>query len=145
MATEERYRRSEAARLSNARRVANDAEEFSDSYDPSAPPVGLDMDGHDTAIMGPKVVVVDAFVIDLLNVDTSAQTFQLKVRLNLDWEDDGTIEPETKAKRMMGGRAGGDGDGVYRTGKWALRSELREDPLALTWNPEVGRAQPCAA
>ena len=73
--------------------------EFSDRYDTHAPPVGLDMAGHDTFLMGPKVVILDSFIVDLLHVDTSAQTFRLKLLLNMDWEDDGTIEPEVKFKR----------------------------------------------
>ena len=112
------------------------------------------MAGHDTTIMGPKVVVMDSFIVDLLSVDTSAQTFKLKLLLNMDWEDDGTLEPETKAKRNLGrtrddGSAnsrsvegsrramGFDSSDHYKTGKYVLKKELREDPLASTWNPEV--------
>ena len=84
------------------RHVTEDVENLSDNYDATAPSVGLDMAGHDQHLLGPKVVILDAFVVDLLNVDTSAQTFRLKLMLNLDWEDDGTIEPEVKAKRNLG-------------------------------------------
>lgn len=82
--------------------VNSDVKEFSDNFDATAPAVGLDMAGHDTYLMGPKVVMLDSFVVDLLNVDTSAQTFKLKVLVNMDWEDDGTIEAEFKAKRNLG-------------------------------------------
>ncbi|KAL9185921.1 hypothetical protein ACHAXT_003698 [Thalassiosira profunda] len=82
--------------------VNHDADEFSEAYDYSAPPVGLDMSGHDRFLMGAKVVMLDGFIVDLLNVDTSAQTFRLKLLVNLDWEDDGTIEPEVRAKRNLG-------------------------------------------
>eukprot|EP00573_Skeletonema_grethae_P010266 CAMPEP_0201692566 /NCGR_PEP_ID=MMETSP0578-20130828/5422_1 /ASSEMBLY_ACC=CAM_ASM_000663 /TAXON_ID=267565 /ORGANISM="Skeletonema grethea, Strain CCMP 1804" /LENGTH=97 /DNA_ID=CAMNT_0048177969 /DNA_START=56 /DNA_END=346 /DNA_ORIENTATION=- len=68
--------------------VNADVTEFSDRYDAHAPPVGLDMGGHDTFIMGPKTVILDSFIVDLLHVDTSAQTFRLKLLLNMDWEDD---------------------------------------------------------
>ena len=84
------------------RHVGEDVENLSDNYDATAPSVGLDMAGHDQHLLGPKVVILDAFVVDLLNVDTSAQTFRLKLMLNMDWEDDGTIEPEVKAKRNLG-------------------------------------------
>ena len=82
----------------------NDCEEvvFATNYDATIPPVELDMSGHDITLLGPKLVVLDSFVVDLLNVDTSAQTFQLKLILNMDWEDDGIIEPEYKAKRNLG-------------------------------------------
>eukprot|EP00584_Thalassiosira_punctigera_P006481 CAMPEP_0172536304 /NCGR_PEP_ID=MMETSP1067-20121228/8094_1 /TAXON_ID=265564 ORGANISM="Thalassiosira punctigera, Strain Tpunct2005C2" /NCGR_SAMPLE_ID=MMETSP1067 /ASSEMBLY_ACC=CAM_ASM_000444 /LENGTH=110 /DNA_ID=CAMNT_0013321351 /DNA_START=219 /DNA_END=547 /DNA_ORIENTATION=- len=86
--------------------TSTDANLFSENVDAYAPPVGLDMGGHDTYLMGPKVVILDSFVIDLLHVDTSAQTFRLKLLLNMDWEDDGTIEPEVKAKRNLGRGAG---------------------------------------
>ena len=85
-----------------ASNISADVQEFSDKYDGSAPPVGLDMAGHDTFLLGPKVVMLDSFVVDLLHVDTSAQTFKLKLLVNMDWEDDGTIEPEYKAKRNLG-------------------------------------------
>ncbi|KAL7550707.1 hypothetical protein ACHAWF_013945 [Thalassiosira exigua] len=112
------------------RHVNNDVEEFSESYDPSAPPVGLDMGGHDTYLMGPKVVMLDSFVVDLLHVDTSAQTFRLKLLLNMDWEDDGTIESEYKAKRNLGRttleqsmfRTGAAGSDFSGASKGALRS-----------------------
>ncbi|KAL3806563.1 hypothetical protein ACHAXA_011738 [Cyclostephanos tholiformis] len=116
-----------------------DVSEFSESYDPSTEPVGLDMGGHDTHLLGPKTVMLDSFVIDLLHVDTGAQTFRLKLLVNMDWEDDGTIEPEMKHRRNLGRRgsgSGGDGD-VYRTGKYVPRREYREDPLSTTWNPNV--------
>lgn len=60
------------------------------------------MAGHDTFLMGPKAVILDSFIVDLLHVDTSAQTFRIKLVLNMDWEDDGTIEPEVKFKRGLG-------------------------------------------
>lgn len=82
--------------------VIQDVTEFSDNYDETAPPVGPEMTGHDTFLLGPKVVLLDSFVVDLLHVDTSAQTFRLKLLLNMDWEDDGTIEPEVKFKRGLG-------------------------------------------
>ena len=82
--------------------MSKDVEQFSESYDNTAPAVGLDMAGHDTSLLGPKVVLLDSFIVDLLAVDTSAQTFRLKLLLNMDWEDDGTIEPEGKAKRNLG-------------------------------------------
>ena len=82
--------------------ISADVSEFSDKYDETAPPVGMDMAGHDTFLLGPKTVMLDSFVVDLLHVDTSAQTFKLKLLVNMDWEDDGTIEPEYKAKRNLG-------------------------------------------
>lgn len=150
--------------------IDSDVQEFSDEYDDSAPAVGLTMAGHDTYIMGPKLVLLDSFVVDLLNVDTSAQTFRLKLLISMDWEDDGTIEPEVKSKRALGAvrgesfrsmvsppgengnnsrsmamtarqtSMGSDNSNVtstYRTGKYVLRPEFLEDPLASTWNPEV--------
>jgi len=162
------YKYSQAAQ-SIAGHINNDLTEFSENYDPFAPPVGMDMGGHDTYLMGPKAVMLDTFVVDLLHVDTSAQTFRLKLLLNMDWEDDGTIQPEVKAKRNLGrtainmgssnmsltsGTSSGmdayvraaSSDGAssshqsgdtYRTGKYVLKREFREDPLATTWNPEV--------
>mmetsp|Transcript_41915 Transcript_41915/g.76637 ORF Transcript_41915/g.76637 Transcript_41915/m.76637 type:complete len:528 (+) Transcript_41915:65-1648(+) len=138
--------------------IKTDVSEFSDNFDNSAPPVGLDMAGHDTYLMGPKTVMLDSFVVDLLNVDTSAQTFRLKLLLNMDWEDDGTIEPETKAKRNLGrintftsedstrattngsfrsGKSNDSYSSAYKTGKYVPKREFREDSLASTWNPEV--------
>jgi hypothetical protein len=61
----------------------SDAENFPEIYDETAPPVGTDMAGHDIALLGPKIVLLDAFIVDLLDVDTSAQTFKLKMILNL--------------------------------------------------------------
>ncbi|KAL7537440.1 hypothetical protein ACHAXR_007824, partial [Thalassiosira sp. AJA248-18] len=90
------------SRMSEDGQSSNDVAKFSESYDGSALPVGLDMAGHDTYLMGPKVVMLDSFIVDLLTVDTSAQTFRLKLLVNMDWEDDGTIEPELKAKRNLG-------------------------------------------
>jgi len=87
---------------SMAGHINNDVAEFSENFDVTAPPTGLDMAGHDTNLMGPKIVMLDSFVVDLLNVDTGAQTFRLKLLLNMDWEDDGTIKQETKAKRNLG-------------------------------------------
>eukprot|EP00581_Thalassiosira_minuscula_P016469 CAMPEP_0183718340 /NCGR_PEP_ID=MMETSP0737-20130205/11625_1 /TAXON_ID=385413 /ORGANISM="Thalassiosira miniscula, Strain CCMP1093" /LENGTH=517 /DNA_ID=CAMNT_0025947885 /DNA_START=427 /DNA_END=1980 /DNA_ORIENTATION=+ len=95
------YDKSSPMMKSMAGHINCDIAEFSENYDETAPPVGLDMDGHDTFLMGPKAVMLDSFIVDLLNVDTSAQTFRLKLLLNMDWEDDGTIEPETKAKRVL--------------------------------------------
>jgi hypothetical protein len=121
------------------------------------------MAGHDTFLMGPKVVIFDSFIVDLLHVDTSAQTFRLKLLLNMDWEDDGTIEPEVKFKRGLGrkGASGRSNNGelsssitstadnlkslrstgadstTYKTGKYVLKKEYLEDPLGTTWNPEV--------
>ena len=168
-----------------AGQINDDVQEFSDNFDGSAPPVGLDMAGHDTNLMGAKIVMLDSFVVDLLNVDTSAQTFRLKLLINMDWEDDGTIEPEIKAKRGLGRTflmkssgiedssdlSGGDrsrrpswmnnrgNSGIlagseyqningsrgtsnapkthYKTGKFVLKKECCEEPLACTWNPEV--------
>jgi hypothetical protein len=133
--------------------LARDCSEFSESYDPSAYPVGVDMGGHDTHLLGPKTVMLDAFVIDLLHVDTGAQTFRLKLLVNMDWEDDGTIEPEMKYRRNLGRRgssSGSNGGGsggehvatmadmdVYKTGKFVPRREYRDDPLSTTWNPNV--------
>jgi hypothetical protein len=82
--------------------LAQDADEFSESYDHSAIPVGTDMTGHDIPLLGPKTVMLDAFIIDLQTVDTSAQTFRLKLLVNMDWEDDGTIEPEVKSVATWG-------------------------------------------
>ncbi len=123
--------------------------EFSDRYDAYAPPVGLDMAGHDTFLMGPKAVILDSFIVDLLHVDTSAQTFRLKLLLNMDWEDDGIIEPEFKAKRNLG-RTGSSKkqvqrgsmesicstttngiDDAYRTGKYVLKQTYRDENLPL--------------
>mmetsp|Transcript_13016 Transcript_13016/g.28096 ORF Transcript_13016/g.28096 Transcript_13016/m.28096 type:complete len:491 (-) Transcript_13016:193-1665(-) len=140
-----------------AKHINDDVKEFGENFDDTAPPAGLDMAGHDTTLMGPKSVILDSFVVDLLNVDTSAQTFHLKLLLNMDWEDDGTIEPETKAKRNLGRsgtnnssfslggdflRQGSRGDesnasSSYKTGKYVPRKEFREDPLGTTWNPQV--------
>jgi len=166
-----------------ARHINDDVAEFGENFDDSAPPAGLDMAGHDTCLMGPKSVILDSFVVDLLNVDTSAQTFHLKLLLNMDWEDDGTIEPETKAKRNLGRyniapnseadmplynsntkgtttsnsstfvrvpskagvttteqqqqRQNNRGEDTYKTGKYVLKKNFREDPLGTTWNPEV--------
>jgi len=147
-----------------ANHINKDVTEFSDNFDDTAPPTGLDMAGHDTYLMGPKIVMLDSFVVDLLNVDTSAQTFRIKLLLNMDWEDDGTIKPETKAKRNLG-RSGSStssllgssadifqlrssklgssvtnntgGGGTYKTGKYVLKKEFREDELGTTWNPQV--------
>lgn len=63
--------------------VASDIENFPEVYNGKAPPVGTDMAGHDTFLLGPKVVLLDAFIVDLLDVDTSAQTFKIKMILNL--------------------------------------------------------------
>lgn len=63
--------------------VASDVENFPEMYDASALAVGTDMAGHDAFLLGPKVVLLDAFIVDLLDVDTSAQTFKLKMILNL--------------------------------------------------------------
>lgn len=41
-------------------------------------------------------VMLDSFIIDLLNIDNGAQTFRLKLLVNMDWEYYGTIEPELK-------------------------------------------------
>ena len=147
-----------------------DVREFSDKYDRTAPPVGLDMAGHDTFLLGPKTVMLDSFVVDLLHVDTSAQTFKLILLVNMDWEDDGTIEEEYRAKRAMGRtfitnansnfarrfsnssvgessvgssnpkseRSNTTHDGsVYKTGKYVLKPEFADDPLATTWTPEI--------
>lgn len=120
------------------------------------------MGGHDTFIMGPKTVILDSFIVDLLHVDTSAQTFRLKLLLNMDWEDDGTIEPEVKYKRGLGrtkfsNRSTSDvtdsrmsttartlksigsnaSDSTYKTGKYVLKKNYIDDPLGTTWNPEV--------
>mmetsp|Transcript_2056 Transcript_2056/g.3520 ORF Transcript_2056/g.3520 Transcript_2056/m.3520 type:complete len:533 (+) Transcript_2056:129-1727(+) len=151
---------------SNAQSLVNhvnsDVAEFSDRYDTHAPPVGLDMAGHDTFLMGPKVVILDSFIVDLLHVDTSAQTFRLKLLLNMDWEDDGTIEPEVKFKRGLGrkghsNRRNSDEtsdstlnntartlksmasgvESTYKTGKYVLKKDYIDDPLGTTWNPEV--------
>ena len=65
------------------KKAADDVEHFPETYDHRAPPVGMDMAGHDTFLLGPKVVLLDAFIVDLLDVDTSAQTFKLKLILNL--------------------------------------------------------------
>ena len=121
------------------------------------------MAGHDTFLMGPKVVILDSFIVDLLHVDTSAQTFRLKLLLNMDWEDDGTIEPEMKFKRGLGRilpsevertvsgqnnvmkstartlkSMGSSIDNItYKTGKYVLKKDYIDDPLSTTWNPEV--------
>ena len=135
--------------------VSQDIEVFTTNYDPYSPPVELDMSGHDTHLLGPKIVMLDSFVVDLLNVDTSAQTFRLKLILNMDWEDDGIIEPEFKAKRNLG-RTGSSKkqvqrgsmesicstntngtDDAYRTGKYVLKQTYRDDPLTTTWSPEL--------
>lgn len=117
--------------------VNQDVAEFS-NFDETAPPVGMDMGGHDTLLQGPKIVMLDSFVVDLLNVDTSAQTFQLKLLVNMDWEDDGTILPEVKAKRVLGRNSSStDSCGVYKTGKYVLKDRFTESPLDTTWNPEV--------
>mmetsp|Transcript_12406 Transcript_12406/g.26914 ORF Transcript_12406/g.26914 Transcript_12406/m.26914 type:complete len:557 (-) Transcript_12406:216-1886(-) len=91
-----------AASTSMANHVNHDVSEFSENFDETAPPVGLDMAGHDTYLLGPKIVMLDSFVVDLLNVDTSAQTFRLKLLVNMDWEDDGVIGPEVRQKRNLG-------------------------------------------
>jgi len=120
------------------------------------------MAGHDTFLMGPKAVILDSFIVDLLHVDTSAQTFRLKLLLNMDWEDDGTIEPEVKYKRGLGRKGissrsddsvvsesvihttartlksmGSGIENTYKTGKYVLKKDYIEDPLGTTWNPEV--------
>ena len=127
------------------------------------------MAGHDTFLLGPKAVILDSFIVDLLHVDTSAQTFRLKLLLNMDWEDDGTIEPEVKFKRGLGRKGTsrrtnsdssemtlshnlpdsvrdatvrtiknlGSMESTYKTGKYVLRKDYFDDPLATTWNPEV--------
>lgn len=122
------------------------------------------MGGHDTFLMGPKTVILDSFIVDLLHVDTSAQTFRLKLLLNMDWEDDGTIEPEVKYKRGLGrkiqpnrstsdvgdsvrsttektlqkiGSSVTSGGNTYKTGKYVLKKNYIDDPLGTTWNPEV--------
>lgn len=66
-----------------SRSASSDVEHFPEMYDPTAPAVGTDMAGHDTFLLGPKVVLLDAFIVDLLDVDTSAQTFKLKMILNM--------------------------------------------------------------
>ena len=118
------------------------------------------MGGHDTFLMGPKTVILDSFIVDLMHVDTSAQTFRLKLLLNMDWEDDGTIEPEVKYKRGLGRRKHSERsvsdvgesvvnatartfksissvDSTYKTGKYVLKKDYIDDPLGTTWNPEV--------
>ena len=128
--------------------VSADKQNFPEKFDDSAPAVGLDMAGHDTFIMGPKVVLLDSFIVDLLEVDTSAQTFSIKLLLNIDWDDDGTIEPEVKAKRGLGRKVkknivGGipnnsdhqTTNDTYKTGKYVLRPEFSDH--LTTWNPEV--------
>lgn len=127
-------------RLSSS--ISSDKNEFSEKHDDHAPPIGLDMAGHDTFLLGPKVVLLDSFIVDLLNVDTSAQTFKLKLLLNMDWEDDGTIGPEVKNKRGLGRRKGSlnglyntDLRDTYKTGKYVLLPEFCDDPLSTTWNP----------
>jgi len=110
--------------------------------------------------MGPKTVILDSFIVDLMHVDTSAQTFRLKLLLNMDWEDDGTIEPEVKYKRGLGRRKHSERsvsdvgeavvnttartfksmssvDSTYKTGKYVLKKDYIDDPLGTTWNPEV--------
>lgn len=69
--------------MSSQSSAQSDVENFPESYDGMAPAVGTDMAGHDIALHGPKVVLLDAFIVDLLDVDTSAQTFKLKLILNL--------------------------------------------------------------
>lgn len=144
-------------------RIQEDADTFSQSFDPNAAPVGIDMAGHDTFLLGPKVVILDSFIVDLLHVDTSAQTFRLKLLLNMDWEDDGTIEQEEKAKRTLGGAANAESirrgshtssassttsgssrsfrrkksSDTYKTGKYVLRSSFMDDPLQSTWDPNM--------
>jgi hypothetical protein len=158
------------ARRQSLLAITKDIGEFSESYDNAAEPVGVNMDGHDTYLLGPKTVMLDSFVIDLLNVDTGAQTFRLKLLVNMDWEDDGIIVPEMKAKRNLRSshnenetspapstftrqnsdwnqgnhrRRSSDWNGsqgsqdVYKTGKYILKQEFRDDPLSTTWNPEV--------
>ncbi|KAL7470668.1 hypothetical protein ACHAXS_010908 [Conticribra weissflogii] len=141
------YRPSHRASSMKSVTVPSDQLEFSERHDDSTPPVGLDMAGHDTLLLGPKVVLLDTFIVDLLEVNTSAQTFQIKLILNMDWEDDGTIEPEVKAKRGLG-RAQRTGNSsannisnnheadTYKTGKYVLKPEYN-DCLSTTWNPEV--------
>lgn len=153
------------ANQSIAGHINHDVSEFSDTFDETAPPVGLDMAGHDMYLLGPKIVMLDSFVVDLLHVDTSAQTFRLKVLVNMDWEDDGTIMAEFKAKRNLGrtttaqfgnqnsvmsdeqdGRASSSsiaGDNhksskdSYKTGKYVLKKDFQDDPLSTTWNPQM--------
>ena len=71
------------------------------NYDPSAQPVGTLMYGHDATLLGRKVVVIDTLVVDLLDVNTSKQTFKLKLQVALDWEDDGIIQQELKDKQTL--------------------------------------------
>ena len=132
--------------------LARDADEFSESYDHSAIPVGADMTGHDIPLLGPKTVMLDAFIIDLQTVDTSAQTFRLKLLANVDWEDDGTIEPEVKGKRGNLGSSSTSGSSssrslsssngaseVYKTGKYVLKTEYRnsDENYSCRWDPQI--------
>ena len=129
--------------------LAQDADEFSESYDPSAIPVGTDMTGHDIPLLGPKAVMLDAFIIDLQTVDTSEQTFRLKLLANIDWEDDGTIEPEVKSKRGNLGSStqsasssrslsSSSASEVYKTGKYVLKTEYRNsDDNSCCWDPQI--------
>eukprot|EP00578_Thalassiosira_sp_NH16_P027767 CAMPEP_0181102506 /NCGR_PEP_ID=MMETSP1071-20121207/14357_1 /TAXON_ID=35127 /ORGANISM="Thalassiosira sp., Strain NH16" /LENGTH=461 /DNA_ID=CAMNT_0023185495 /DNA_START=239 /DNA_END=1621 /DNA_ORIENTATION=+ len=139
--------------------INHDVSEFSDAFDETAPPVGLDMAGHDMYLLGPKVVMLDSFVVDLLHVDTSAQTFRLKLLVNMDWEDDGTIMAEFKAKRNLGratnmlglnndhegsrassgsiARDNSRSKDSYKTGKYVLKRDFQDDPLSTTWNPQM--------
>ncbi|KAL3793366.1 hypothetical protein ACHAWO_002567 [Cyclotella atomus] len=58
-----------------------------------------------------------------------------------DWDDDGTIEPETKAKRSLNRSESVDSywksNTIYKTGKYVPRANFIDDPASTTWNPEV--------
>lgn len=146
-------------------------EEFSKHFVKTTSPIWLDRAGHDTHLMGPKIVMLHSFMVNLLDVDTSAQTFWLKLMLNMDWKDDSTIKTKVKQKRNLGrtgaaampldgsmikkfgpGILGGSTSSLgsmrshsshgrlantYKTGKCILGKEFWEDPLDITWNPEV--------
>ena len=137
-----------SSRRMSAMYLAQDADEFSDSYDPSAVPIGSDMSGHDIPLLGPKTVLLDTFIIDLQTVDTSAQTFRLKLLVNIDWEDDGAIEPEVKSKRsnLSGSTSSArslsssnnSGNEVYKTGKYVLKPDYRNSSDETScWDPQI--------
>jgi len=89
-------------------------------------------------LMGPKVVVMDPNIFDLLEVDTVSHTFKVKMSVSLDWEDDGATEKEMIRKRGLRGISNRNvAVEYYWSGKYRHKPQYDEDPLSTTFNPRV--------
>ena len=106
---------------------------LSRKMDYEAEPIGTKMEGYDIMLLGPKPVIIDALVVDLLNVDTSSQTFQIKLQATLDWEDDGVIAMEKQQKRSL--RISNTQQSFYTTGNYCISDDFIQDPENLCFNP----------